>query len=185
MYWRGNDYDAMAKLAIDIYIDYRITRFPVNEKDICDRLGIKLVPYSAFTEECQFLFRKRSNDAFYVPATQRTPPTILYNDSIKSYERQRYSIFHEVKHYANNDQDDSDYNDDMADYFARYFMCPIPYLIRRSIYDLLTVVSDHRMSEEAARHTLSNVRNRIARYGNKIFEYELPLISLLCPDWWS
>lgn len=182
MYWEGNDYDKMAQLVIDVYKDYQITAFPVDEKEICRKLGLKLIPYSAYSEEDQRLLMKRSPDAFYSPPTLQTPPTIFYNDHISSIGRQRYSIFHEVKHYVNNDSDDDLYSDNMADYFSRYFMCPIPYLIVMGINDELTLISDHNVSEAAAKNTISNVRNRRAAYGNTIFEYEKPLIELLCPD---
>ena len=66
MYWKSNDYDKMAQLVIDIYIDYNITSFPVDEKEICKKMGLKLIPYSAYTEKEQELLRKRSEDGFSV-----------------------------------------------------------------------------------------------------------------------
>ena len=66
----------------------------------------------------------------------------------------------------------------MADYFARYFMCPIPYLIEYGIDNELTLISDHLISQEAARNTIKNVRNRKAVYADKIFDYEKPLVDL-------
>lgn len=60
MYRNGNDYERMARLVIDIYIDYNITSFPVDEKELCRKLGLKLVPYSAYPEKTQKLLRKRS-----------------------------------------------------------------------------------------------------------------------------
>ena len=179
MYRSSNDYDKMAQLVIDIFIDYNISGFPIDEKEICRKLGLKLVPYSAYSEQDQILLKKRSPDAFFFYASQYTPPTIFYNDKVESYERQRYSIFHEVKHYVNNDSDDCEYNDEMADYFARYIMCPIPYLIKANINDALTLISDHRVSAEAAGYAIKNVRNRKAKYGDRIFDYEQPLIDLL------
>ena len=182
MYWMGSDYDRMARLAIDIFVDYGIRSFPIDEKEICRKLGLKLVPYSAYPDEKRQLLVKKSEDAFFVPATRHTPVTIFYNDRVDSYERQRYSIFHEIKHYVNNDTDDDPYSDDMADYFARYFMAPTPYLIQMGIDDELTIISNHGMSMTAAWYALKNVRNRKAKYGTSIFEYEKPLIDLLCPD---
>lgn len=182
MYWNGNDYDKMAQLVIDIYIDYNITAFPVDEKEICRKMGLKLLPYSAYTEKEQELLRKRSEDGFFSPATQIAPNAIYYDDSITSHGKIRYTIFHEVKHFANGDEDDKQYNDNMADYFARYFMAPIPYLIKMGIDDELTLISDHGISAEAAMYAIRNARRRKARYGDKIFDYEKPLIELLCPD---
>ena len=122
---------------------------------------------------------KRSKDAFFSPSTMKSPPTIFYNDYISSYARQRYSIFHEVKHYVNNDLVDDIYNDNMADYFSHYFMCPIPYCIITGVEDEHTLVSKHLISKEAAQNILRNVKNRQARYGSKIFDYEKPLIQIL------
>lgn len=178
MYWSGNDYDKTAQLVIGIFVDYNIRRFPVDEKAICRNLGLKLIPYSEYSEEQQVLLRKRSPDAFFAPATKKTPPTVFYNDKVESYGRLRYNIFHEVKHFVNGDKDDGEYNDNMADYFARYFMCPIPYLIEYGIDDELTIMSDHLVSLQAAQNTLKNVRNKRAAYGDKIFDYEKPLVEL-------
>ena len=178
MYWSGNDYDKTAQLVIGIFVDYNIRRFPVDEKAICRNLGLKLIPYSEYSEEQQVLLRKRSPDAFFAPATKKTPPTVFYNDKVESYGRLRYNIFHEVKHFVNGDKDDGEYNDNMADYFARYFMCPIPYLIEYGIDDELTIMSDHLVSLQAAQNTLKNVHNRRAAYGDKIFDYEKPLVDL-------
>lgn len=180
MYRNNKDYEKMARLAIDIYVDYGIKTFPVDEKAICKMLGLKLVPYSAYPSDKLYLLKKKSEDAFFCPATSDIPPTIFYNDKVESYGRQRFSIYHEVKHYVNNDSDDSKYNDDMANYFSKYFMCSIPYLIYTGVNDKLTIISDHLMSDEAAGNTLINVRNRRSVYGNKIFDYEQPLIDLLC-----
>ena len=178
MYWSGTDYDRMAQLVIDIYVDYNIRSFPVDEKEICRKLGLKLIPYSEYSEEQEALLRKRSMDAFFAPATRTTPPTVFYNDKVESRGRLRYNIFHEVKHFVTGDKDDGEYNDNMADYFARYFMCPIPYLIEYGIDNELTLISDHLISQEAARNTIKNVRNRKAVYGDKIFDSEKPLVDL-------
>ena len=133
---------------------------------------------SEYPEEQEALLRKRSMDAFFAPATRTTPPTVFYNDKVESRGRLRYNIFHEVKHFVTGDKDDGEYNDNMADYFARYFMCPIPYLIEYGIDNELTLISDHLISQEAARNTIKNVRNRKAVYGDKIFDSEKPLVDL-------
>ena len=139
-------------------------------------------PYSVYSQEEQILLKKESNDGFFSHATKFTPNTIFYNDSIPSHEKQRYTIFHEVKHFVNGDNSDKKYDDDMAEFFSRYFMAPIPYLVKMDINDIFTLISDHEMSLTAAENALKNVRNRKAKYGNHIFEHEKPLIELLCPD---
>lgn len=181
MYWSGSDYDKMAQYAISILCDYNIKEFPLDEKVICKKLGIKLVPYSAYTGDNLALIFKKSNDAFYIPPTRYTPPTIVYNDLVASEGRKKLSVFHEIKHYVCNDKEECLYNDNMADYFGRYIMCPIPYLIMLDVDDKFTIISDFGLSDEAAGNALSNIRNRKNVYGNKIFDYEKPLIELLLP----
>lgn len=182
MYWSGSDYDRMAKLAIEVLCDYNITEFPLNEKAVCQMIGVKLVPYSAYSDDDIRLLMKKSKDAFYIPPTKSTPPTIVYNDFVENDGRKRFSIFHEIKHYVNGDTEEGCYNDNMADYFGRYIMCPIPLLIKRGIDDKLSIISDFGLSDEAAGYALNNARNRRATYGNHIFEYEKPLIELLHPE---
>ena len=181
MYWTGNDYDKMTQLVIDIFIDYNITTFPIDEREVCRKLGLKLIPYSAYSEKDQILLKKRSKDGYFSPATKITSNAIYYNDSITSYGKIRFTVFHELKHYANGDKDDMEYNDNMADYFSRYFMAPIPYLIKKDINDELTLIFDHGLSVEAAKYAIKNVQHRKARYGDTIFDYEKSLIELLCP----
>lgn len=60
MYWKSEDYEEMAKLVIEIYLDYGITTFPIDEKEICKKMGILLLPYTEFPKEVSDI----SNDAF-------------------------------------------------------------------------------------------------------------------------
>ena len=87
MYWNSSDYDKMAKLAINIYLDYNITDFPVDEKEICKKLGLKLIPYSVYTEKEQELLRKRSENGFFSPATKTTPNAIFLMTLLLHTER--------------------------------------------------------------------------------------------------
>lgn len=76
MYWDSSDYEAMSKKVIDIYLDYEIRTFPVDEIEICKKLGVKLLPYSEFPD----FVKAVSEDAFYVSPTTKNPPIIFYND---------------------------------------------------------------------------------------------------------
>ena len=157
MYRNGNDYDKTARLVIDIYLDYGIAEFPVNAYKICNMLGITLLPYSAFPNDVIEIFRKKSEDSFYVPMTKGTLPKIYYNDAVVSKSRKRYSIFHEVKHFVNSDNSENMYDEDMADYFAKYFMCPIPYLVYNDITDTNEIISKFNVSYSVACSVSSNV----------------------------
>lgn len=179
----NNDYERMAQPIMDIYLDYNLHGFPIDEHKVCQKLGILLIPYSEFPLEKISLLKKKSKDAFYVPATKKHPHMILYNDNmndVKSIGRMRYSIFHELKHYINNDKTETQFGEDMADFFSRYFMCPIPYLIAKNYPpDFFMIANDFNISIDAAKNVASNLKNRIKAYGNKIFDNEKEFVNHL------
>lgn len=179
MYRTGKTYDEIAEVVIDIYIDYDIRTFPVNPKDICRKLGVALVAYSEYNDENRELLEKKSRDGFFVKGSSEMPPTIFYNDKQESEGRVRFTIFHELKHYVC--EDDNDDEDDLADYFAKYFMCPIPYLLLKKIDTPPEIMSFCETSLAVAYNVFSNVVNRRRKYDYKLFDYEIRLIEHLDP----
>ena len=49
------EYDDVAKVIIQIYLDYDIKDFPIDLHDVCHRLGVTLVPYSKCPAEAKKL----------------------------------------------------------------------------------------------------------------------------------
>ncbi|MEE3488751.1 MAG: ImmA/IrrE family metallo-endopeptidase [Bulleidia sp.] len=179
MYRKGSDYDKLDRMVIEIYVDYGIHKFPLNLQDLSEKAGVKLIAYSEFDEITKALLMKKSNDGFYSPATILSPHVIFYNDEIGSEGRKRYNISHELKHYFNNDTDESEFGEDMADHFGKYLLCPTPCLVVNGKLDPLSIVADYGLSFEAAENASNAARNRIKKYNRRIFEYEQPLIRLI------
>ncbi len=179
MYRSSEIYDGIKKTIIEIYLDYEIKGLPIDEADVCRKMGVALLPYTSFRKEERNLLLKKSKHGFYVPGTVDNSPTIFYNDLYASKGAQRLTIFHELKHYVYEDIDDEE--DDLADFFARYFMCPIPYLLLKKIDTPNEIASVCGTSMEAAYNVYSNLRNRRKKYGYYLFDYEKPLIDHLDP----
>jgi len=179
MYRSGQEYDEIIETIIDVYIDYDIREFPIDEKSVCRKLGIALVPYSEFGLEGQTILQRKSEKGFFVKGSKTSPPTIYYNNVNKSLGEIRFTVFHELKHYVFEDEDDSE--DDLADYFSRYFMCPIPYLLLKKIDTKEVVMSFCETSMAAATNVVSNIQNRRNKYGYDIFDYEIRLLNHLDP----
>ncbi len=182
MYRDSEIYTEIVKLIIQMYLDYDIKEFPIDEKLICKKFGVSLVPYSAFDREARIILNKRSKHGFFVKGTKDGPATIYYNDRFGSIGAIRFTIFHEVKHYVLNEDSGDESKDDIADFFSRFFLCPIPYLIVKGIETENEVISFCHVSMETAENVVSNIRNRKKSYGNKIFDYEVPLLEQLDPD---
>lgn len=181
MYRDGNVYEEICKEIINIYLDYGFCEFPLDEKKVCNKMGIALVPYSSYGKENQKLLRKKSRNGFFVKGTSEISPTIYYNDNRESEGEIRFTIFHELKHFVYNEDSDDNDKDDLADFFARYFMCPIPYLLLKGLKSLNEVISFCGVSKSAAANVTSNLENRKSRYGYQIFDYEIPLIEQIEP----
>lgn len=179
MYRRGEDYDEIDKTIVDIYVDYSICSLPLNEIEICNKMKVALMPYAKLDKSNDSVLLRKSRQGFFVKESKEKPPTIYYNDSIASNGSKRFTIFHELKHYIYNDSDDTKDKDDLADYFSRHFMCPIPYIMLKGINSPNSIVSLCGMSMSAASNAYANMINRVSRYGKSLFDYEIPLIKQL------
>lgn len=175
MYRNGTDYDKLDELIYSIYIDYDIKEFPIDEKELCQKMQIDLVPYSALSDEAKKLLQKKSKHAFFVKEPKENSPTIYYNDRFESEGAVRLSIFHEIKHYVCEDEDDS--KDDLADYFARHFMCPTAYLMLKDIKSPNEIISFCGVSFEAACHASANIEKRRQKLGLTLLSYEKEFIQ--------
>lgn len=180
MYRSSDEYEEIAKTIIDIYIDYNIKELPVDAVRICKKLGASLLPYSSFERKTDMeLLMKKSKYGFFVRGAEQMLPTIYYNDIGTTEEQKRFNIFHEIKHYVL--EDDNDDKDDLADFFSKYFMCPVPYLMLKKIDTVNEIASTCGVTIQTATYVKSNIDNRRAKYGNYIFEYEEKLIEQLEP----
>lgn len=180
MYRKGKEYNKMCNLAMDIYEDYGITKysFPLDMKLLLKRMGISLVPYSLYPKHIKLLL-KTSIDAFCVPSDGIFQPVAAFNDIDSDYPQSKINsnIGHEIKHIANGDINDD--KDDLADYFSKYFRCPVPYVIYLEIDTEEELMEKFGISYEQATYVMNNVKNRINKYGRRYFVYELRLFKQL------
>lgn len=179
MYRNPEEYNKLDRLIYGIYLDYGISSFPIDEQELCQKMRIALVPYSAFENDAWSLLLKKSNHAFFVRESTENIPTIYYNDLYESKGAIRLSIFHEIKHYICEDEDDK--TDDLADYFGRHLMCPTAYLMLKGIDTPNEIVSFCGVSFEAARYTSSNIQSRREKYGYTLMSYERDFIKQIEP----
>jgi len=184
MYRDKNFYKKYSRLVIDIYLDYGIHSFPIDEKQLCSKMGIKLVPYSILSGEELLLAHKKSKNGFYAPPTYESSAMIYYNDNLEEMicsGRIRYTIFHEIKHYANGDIENNEEIEDSAQYFAKYMMCPMPYLLvnQKKYKSIDSIINGFGVSVEVAEYLMSSLRNRIDKYGMQLFEDEIDLLECI------
>jgi len=184
---RDEEYDRMRKLAITIILDYNITMedYPLDMDKLFKRMGINVVPYSAYAERPNFdLLLKRSKDGFNVPITKNQKPTIYFNDQYGcelTPARISSTKGHELKHICEEDKDDSD--DKLCDYFSKYIRCPIPILLYLGIDSRQELISRFGVSDVQADIILTTVNRHKNKFGNKYYDYEVLLIKQILGPW--
>lgn len=178
----GQEYDEVVKEISQIFIDYGIKSFPLDLNSICRRLGVSLKSYSECGPEAKDLLLKKSEKGFFVRGTHESPPTIYYNDYDISEKEIRYTIAHEIKHFVYDECEEDNNDDDLADYFARFFLCPLPYLIILGCISKNDIALHCNVSYTAAGNAASAIRNRMIKYYYRIFDYEFPLMEHLVPE---
>jgi len=172
----GEDYEKLDRMVISIYQDYNLLEFPIDIFKLCKRMGLKLFKYSSFEGNNLKLLKKKSNDGFYCPTPDG--PAIFYNDKGHTEERIRMTIGHEIKHFVCNDVTEDDKEERMADHFARFLLCPTPFLVYFEISSVFEIMDTFQLSYSAATSAQNALKGRCNYYKNKIFDYEQPLIKL-------
>lgn len=170
------DYKTIDKLAIDIYVDYGITSFPLDIYGLAKKMGAKLIKYSSFDDDQRELLLKKSNDGFFVDSPKG--PLIFYNDRIEYQGKINLTIAHELKHFICKDEKEDEDSEKLADHFGRFLLCPTPYLIYSGIDDIYEIMDMFGLTYSAAINAHNATINRKHYYGNKIFDYEQALVDL-------
>lgn len=178
---RDDEYDRMRKLALSVILDYDISinDYPLDMDKLCNRMGINVVPYSAYADKSNFkILLKRSKDGFNVPRNNQQKATIYYNDKYGDRltpARISQTKGHELKHILEEDKDDAD--DKLCDYFSRYFRCPLPVLLYLNINTRQELISKFGVSDEQAGYILTNLERHKYKFGNKYYDYEVVMLK--------
>ena len=64
MYRAGKEYNEIDKVICQIYLDYDLRFFPIDEKEVCRKLGVSLIAYSEFDGADLKLLKKNHSKAF-------------------------------------------------------------------------------------------------------------------------
>lgn len=186
--YKKPDFNKAQERAYETIINAKITTLPINLKQIIRQFdNLHLMKYSTFAwqhgmtiqEVCELLNSEdgclwRREDDQYI---------ILYNDTVESKERIRFTIAHEIGHfvlghlnfsgktkisrYTLNDIENDAFEKE-ANYFAKRLLAPLPlvydfaYLWRRISYDLIMDIFD--VSYTVSSYIIGDL-NRAKNYG--------------------
>lgn len=178
--WKLSDeeYEYIKGEVIHIFEKYHIRCIPVSGFEIASKMGITLVPYSYLSGKKREKAFAASKDGFFIEYGGKE--YVFYNDIGISYERQNWTILHELGHIVLDHTGHSVHEEDEAEFFAKYAIAP-PVLVHKigaecpqDIFDLF------KISYEAAVYAYDYYLKWKRRYEHSkvLTEYERRLLCL-------
>lgn len=180
-HWKLTDeeYEFIKGEVIHIFVMYKVKCVPVSGFEIASRLGITLISYSSLSKGKLKASLKASEDGFFLEIEGHE--YIFYNDIDRSYERQNWTILHEIGHIVlDHNGGYSDREEAEADFFAKYAIAP-PVLIHRiKAYSAQDIYDAFDISMEAAEYAFDYYRKwrRWHLATGKYTGYETALLHL-------
>lgn len=95
--------EEIKQIVVDLFDKYDINCIPISGFEIANKMGIKVIPYSAKSDKTRNLCLQFSEDGFSVLKNEKW--TIFYNDE-KQYGRFNNTIVHEIGHIVLNHTED-------------------------------------------------------------------------------
>lgn len=103
---------------------------PVSGFEIASKMEIILIAYSSLSEKKLKAALEASDDGFFMSSGKDGREFIFYNDIDRCYERQNWTILHEIGHIVLDHTGHSPHEEDEANFFAKYSIAP-PVLIHK------------------------------------------------------
>lgn len=169
-------YEEIKEIVVDMFEQYNVSCVPINGFEIATKMGVKVIPYSAYDEKIRVLLMKESEDGFFVETTDGEF-YIFYNDAM-GYGRINHTIMHEIAHIVLNHTEDSDLADAEVSFFAKYALAPPVLIYKLRLDETDDIAAVFEISHEAAGYAYSYYQKWMA-YGGKYFtDYEMKTLEL-------
>lgn len=179
----GNRYDEIEQEVVKLFEKLNISRFPIDCFEVCNQLGIAVIPYSKLSQKQRMHIAILSEDGFNVLleiAKDKFVHEIYYNDSMPD-RRTRFTIMHEVGHIILDHTEHSDLGESEANHFARYALAPPPLVHKLKVEDYLELSERFDISRQCALNAMDNYTKWLKYGSSKQHDYEIALISLFQP----
>lgn len=168
-------YEEIKIIVVDMFEKYHVSCVPISGFEIATRMGVKVVPYSAFDEKISMLMLKKSDDGF--TKIDCGEYTIYYNDK-KGYGRINNTIMHEIGHIVLGHLEESELAEAEVRFFAKYALAP-PALIHKLKLSSPGEIEDiFEVSFEASYYAYDYYQKWLAYGGTDYTAYEIRTLEL-------
>lgn len=140
------DFSFVVSTVLNMYEENNFNKIDVFE--MVNKIGIKLIPYSALSIRQQQACLESSSDGFSVERNGHW--IIYYNDEINNFGRIKFTIMHEIGHFHLGHQDDGEIEEQEANFFAKYALAPPSLIHQLPEINVYTIQQTFEISLEAA-----------------------------------
>ena len=169
-------YEEIKQIVVDLFVRYNVSCVPVNGFELATKMGITVVPYSAFSESKRWLLFKKSEDGFCVQ--KNTGEWFIYYNDQREYGRINNTIFHEIGHIVLDHSEDSELAEKEVKFFAKYALVPPVLVHKLRLHDPAEIASIFEVSYEAACYAYSYYQKWLQYGGTSYTNYEVTLLNL-------
>lgn len=169
-------FEQIKESVVKMYEQFNITCVPISAFEIAIKTGIKVIPYSAYSERIQTIMLEESEDGFV--AIDNGKSCICYNDEINNYGRINNTIMHEIGHIVLEHSQDSELAEKEVKFFAKYALAPPVLIHKYELKDPYSIAETFDISFEAACYALTYYNKWLAYGGRHYTSYELKMLEL-------
>lgn len=167
-------YHKVDEKALQIRMDYNLFEKNIDLVSLCRKMGIVLVKYTSLDKVKRRLIMYVYSQKDGLNIIMNNTLYIIYNDKMRE-TRTRYTISHEIDHLTDSIHVEEEYEEKVADHFARSLLIPQCVLIYEKYDDPYKVANDFNVSFSAASHALSSAKKWYNhpnfKFTNKEIEY--------------
>ena len=172
----GERLEEIKERVVSMYERFDINCVPISSFELATKMGIKVIPYSAYNERVQAIMLKESEDGYNVERVEGEF-YIFYNDK-KNYGRINNTIMHEIGHIVLEHSQDSEIAEKEVKFFAKYALAPPVLIHKLERKDPYTISDTFDISFEAACYALSYYNKWLAYGGKTYTSYEIKILNL-------
>lgn len=172
----NNRCEEIKNIVVNTFTKYNIKCVPISGFEIATKLGVTVIPYTAFSTEIQTLLLKQSDDGLSIEKSS-DEWFIFYNDA-KVYGRINYTIMHEIGHIILNHSQESELADAEANFFSKYALAPPVLIHELGLKNPNEIANQFDISFEAAIYALKYYHKWLQYGENSYTDYELKLLYL-------
>ena len=171
-------YEEIKQIVVEMFEEYGVSCVPINGFEIANKMGVKVISYSAYPARTRFLMEKYSADGFSI-LRDTGEWYIFYNDDDEhDYGRINNTIMHEIAHIVLDHTEDSELAEMEVRFFAKYALAPPALIHRLKLKTAESIADIFEISFEAAGYALSYYQKWLNYGGQDYKDYEIRMLRL-------